>query len=499
MMDTIRRLILLASVVSMPFVIGCFGAGSSNPVGTAPLAQVDGSVVAQADNPAIAAAKFLSNPTSSKKKYSYSESPCSVSHEYKSELSKRPGSLRVRFCANSQAESIFLTLDDMKVKAYSGKPYKVSLDPREIDLKQATALTQVLGELALPTGNYKYLEFVVKSGRVVISGESFPLTIPSNRVRFLGNFSIKDGFSTELTIKFLHKLVRVNDREYERDNRGEGDGRNGDERNGDDHDGNDRSHHEKGFKYVLHPVVKISSTLVPLAPPTTVTVGEISGIVLDYVKKTPVSGLNVSISGSTSLTTTSDAAGAFQFKDLLAGIYTLTLSSADYLTKTVSVEVLAGQVAVVNAELNPAVIRSSVGNTGWFSQYYPLANAHGTYGEVALEAPVTIDFVSLAFIKAEVSFDSEYHGVGGSRFNTYLSSTQQVTIITNLGGWWVGNNALLGSLLGQFYATNPFTHNTVDVTDYVRTNPSAAYFLAAKNTNPVDIRLSNIQMAISYR
>jgi len=67
MMDTIRRLILLASVVSMPFVIGCFGAGSSNPVGTAPLAQVDGSVVAQADNPAIAAAKFLSNPTSSKK------------------------------------------------------------------------------------------------------------------------------------------------------------------------------------------------------------------------------------------------------------------------------------------------------------------------------------------------------------------------------------------------------------------------------------------------
>jgi len=401
------------------------------------------------------------------KKFSYAAPSHKVLFRVKEELNKLPGCLRVFFFSDCKVDNIFLTLGDMKVKAVSGKPFKVDLDPREIDLKASNGLSKVLGELNLPAGDYNYLEFQVSSGRVVVAGKSYSLWIPSNRVRFLGKFSIKDGFSTELTIKFQHNLLKV------------------------------------GFgnhvKYVLNPVVKISSTLVAKPLPPTVTKGEVSGSILDYVKQTPLSGITVTLTGGTTLTTTSDAAGAFSFKDVLAGAYTLTLTNADYLDKTFSVQVTAGQVAEISAEMNPAVIKSTVANTGWFSEFYPLANANGTYGEVALETPVTIDFVSLAFTRVAVDFDSDYHSSGAGQLKAFLSSSQQVQVLTNLGGWWVGNNATLGTLLGQYYATTPATHYSVDVTDYVRNNPATAYFLAAQNLSEVDIRLSNVQMTISYR
>jgi hypothetical protein len=432
--------------------------------------QANGNVVLQGDAPAAAACKVMANAPKSPtdKKFSYAAPSHKILLRVKDELNKLPGCLRILFFSDCKVDNIFLTLGDMKVKAVSGKKsYKVDLDPREIDLKADNGLSKVLGELNLPVGDYNYLEFQVSSGRVVIDGTSYSLWIPSNRVRFLGKFSIQDGFSTELSIKFQHNLLKAS--------------------------------FGKNTKYILKPVVKISSTLVAKPLPPTVTNGEISGSVLDYVKKSPLSGITVTLTGGTTLTTTSDAAGAFQFKDVLAGAYTLTLTNADYVDKAFPVQVVAGQVAEVSAEMNPAVIKSSVANTGWFSELYPLADANGTYGEVALETPVTIDFVSLAFTKVEVAFDSDYHSSGAGLLNAYLSSTQQVQIITNLGGWWVGNNATLGTLLGQYYATNPATHYTVDVTDYVRNNPSVAYYLAAQNLSVVDLRLSNVQMTISYR
>lgn len=79
-------------------------------------------------------------------------------------------------------------------------------------------------------------------------------------------------------------------------------------------------------------------------------------------------------------------------------------SHPDYLDYSFPVEISAGQIASVAVQLNPAVINSSVGNTGWFSQYYPLADANGEFAEVGLETPVNIDLVSLAFVKAEIRF-----------------------------------------------------------------------------------------------
>jgi len=224
----------------------------------------------------------------------------------------------------------------------------------------------------------------------------------------------------------------------------------------------------------------------------------VTGLVTDFEKKTPLAGVTVALEG-TSFSATTDSLGAFTLNTVPAGTYNLKLSHPDFLEKSFSIEVITGEVAQVAAELNPAVIQTSVSNTGWFSQIYPYADANGTYAEVALETLVTIDFASLAFVRAELNFDAEYllSGSGGSLL--FLSSSQQVTATVNLGEWWVGNDAVLGSSLGAFLATTPLSHYTLDVTDFVRNHPGSAFFLAASSSAAGNIRLQNIQMSIYFR
>ncbi|MGM0600756.1 MAG: hypothetical protein ACQETH_13180, partial [Candidatus Rifleibacteriota bacterium] len=134
-----------------------------------------------------------------------------------------------------------------------------------------------------------------------------------------------------------------------------------------------------------------------------------------------------------------------------------------------------------------------------FSEYYPFADANGEYGEVALETPIEIDFVSLAFNNAELKFTGQYHAGGAAQFKTYLGSSQQVSAETDLGEWWVGDSAVLENYLGLFYADEAGTEYTVDVTELIRSNPSSLYYLAAQNLDLVDIRMNDIQLSIYYR
>jgi hypothetical protein len=196
---------------------------------------------------------------------------------------------------------------------------------------------------------------------------------------------------------------------------------------------------------------------------------------------------------------TTDADGEFSFTEVPAGYYILTASHKDYLDNSADVVVFASPENSFEVELNPAVILSTVANTGWFSEIYPLADAHGTFAEVAIETPVTIDFAGLAFVKAEIVFSAGYHTFGASRVNTYINDAQQVYASTTLSGWWVGNNAVLGTLLGEYYATDPSSNYTVDVTDFIRNNPNSVYYFAVRNLGIVDVRMQNIQLIIFYR
>lgn len=226
--------------------------------------------------------------------------------------------------------------------------------------------------------------------------------------------------------------------------------------------------------------------------------GSITGLVIDSVSLAPLAGVSVFLEGTLFMATT-DADGEFSFTEVPAGYYILTASHKDYLDNSADVEVFASPENSFEVELNPAVILSTVANTGWFSELYPLADAHGTFAEVAIETPVTIDFASLAFVKAEIVFSAGYHVTGAGRVNTYINDAQQVYASTTLSGWWVGNNAALGTFLGEYYATSPSTTYTVDVTDFIRNNPNSVYYFAVDNLELVDVRMQNIQLIIYYR
>ncbi|HOT26588.1 MAG TPA: carboxypeptidase-like regulatory domain-containing protein [Candidatus Ozemobacteraceae bacterium] len=470
MKTTINKIVVMALMALIPLLAGCLGSGGFNPVADNSLSdQVNASLTAESDD--LVSGQVLgarARPqTLGKSRWSYAEPPFVVVHKVKNG-NGGPGSLKVRVLPAASADNIFITLDSMKVKPREGAPRGISIISDEIDLKNPTALAEILAGSQLPNGVYNYMEFRIKSGRVVVGGVSFPLKIPSNRVRFFGSFEIKDNFTTDVSIRFFNKLsLKVK-----------------------------QMGKQKVTEYLLNPIVKISSTLTQkvVAAPD----GDVKGVVLDYVKKTPISGVAVSIEG-TSFSGLTDANGVFSFVKVPNGTYNVKLSHADYLDKSSSVVVKGGEIADISCEMNPAVIRSSVGNTGWFSQFFPYADANGAYAEMALETPVAIDFVSLAFVKAEMVFDAEFRFGGGARMSAFVSSSQQVQVIKNLGGWWVGNNALLGSALGYFTATQPSTHYTVNVTDFVRANPSAAYFFAARNEAALDIRMQNVQLSIYYR
>jgi len=469
MPTTLKKIILLAILGILPVVAGCLGSGDYNPVADTSLsAQANAALTAQSDSPVdaqVLAARARPQALG-KSRFSYAEPPFVVAHKVRNSAKCGPGSLRIRVLSASNADNIFITLDSMKVKPKKGSPKSISIESREIDLCNPTDISEVLAGADLANGVYNYMEFRIKSGRVVVKGNSYPLTIPSSRVRFFGSFEIKEGFTTEVSIRFFNKLML-------------------------------KAHFHgmgKTTEYLFLPLIKISSTLVQKV--AAAVDGDITGAVLDYVKKTPVAGVAVNLTG-TSFSAVTDSNGAFTFNKVPNGTYEVKFAHADYLDKTSSVLVKGGEVAEVSCEMNPAIVKSSVGNTGWFSEFFPLADANGAYAEMALETPVSIDFVSLAFVKAEIVFDAEFRYSGAARMNAYMSSSQQVQVIKNLGGWWVGNNALLGYTLGEFGATSPSTQYRLNVTDYVRNNPSASYFFAAQNQDRLDIRMQNVQLSTS--
>ena len=463
-----NRKIILALTIGLliPLLTGCFFmSGSKNPVGDTSVANSQQTAQALSSVKPMVMASSYTKPA--ERKYTFAKNSHSVNHNLKEGIKRAASRLRISLMSADVTDNILITFEKMMVKSTVGRKTNISMPSQKVPLLSATTLSEILAEQELSQGSYNYMEFSVKDAEIVVDGVTFPVLIPSRKIRFVGKFELKDGYSTNLKVKFLHRMVKW--------------------------------HIGKKPFFMLIPVVKISSELIA-APVTEVSDGDVAGSVLSFVDAAKLAGVNVSLDG-TAFSAVTDSNGAFSFATVPAGAYTLRASHPDYLDYSFPVEISAGQVASVNVQLNPAAIHSSVGNTGWFSQYFPLADANGEFAEVGLETPVNIDFVSLAFVKAEVRFTAGYHSYGGAaRCQNFLASTQQVSAVTDMGGWWVGNTANSGTLLGEFNATpDPGTLYSVDVTELIRSNPSSIYFLASRNLDIVDIRMTNIQLSIYYR
>lgn len=459
-------LLTLMIIFALPLLTGCFGggSGSSNPVGVSISSSAPNMDAAPSE---LRASRFTKETRPVARKYTFAKSNYKVNYSFRNGVKKAAASLKLLLQGAEASDHIFITFEKMMVKSENGVKTNISLPVREIDLLAAGQLADVLADVAVAPGVYKQMEVSIKSARLVVDDVTYKLYVPTRRIRFNGKFELKDGYTTNLTIKFVHRLLKMK---------------------------------IFGFNIAaMLPSVKISSELVPAPVEPQITDGDISGSVENFVNAAKLSGVTVTLD-NTALSTVTDSAGAFSFIGVPAGSYALKASHPDYLDNSLAISVEAGQVAAVAVQLNPAVIRSTVANTGWFSEFYPFADAKGEYAEVGLEAPINIDFVSLAFVKAEMKFTAEYFDAGAGRCYTYLSPSQQVSADTDMGGWWAGNTAAPGDFLGEFYCTKtPGTSHTVDVTEMIRSNPSSAYFLASKNTNLVNIRITNIQLSVYYR
>lgn len=463
-MKILKILTVLTLVMILSLTTGCLFRSSSNPVGDTSVAQSQqlAQTVAQVQ-PKVMASSFAKPETRS---YTFSKCAHEIGHQFRNGMSRRKGSLKVCFLGADSADRILITFENMKVKPAKGAPLKLSIESRTVDLLSAADLTDVLADIELEEGVYNYMEFSIKQAEIVVDGVASNMVVPARKVRFFGNFEIKDGYTTNLKIKFMHRVIKW-------------------------------KVFGKKF-YMMIPIVKISSDLELKPVDPAITDGDVAGYVENFVDAAKIAGVTVSLEG-TSFSAVTGTDGAFAFEKVPAGVYTLKANSADYLDYSFQFEVAAGQVASTVIKLNPAIIRSNVANTGWFSEIFPFADANGTFGEVTLEAPIQVDFVSLAFTRAEVRFIGQYHTPGAAQFKTYLGGNQQVSADTDLGTWWAGNNADLGSPLGLFYATELGSEYTVDVTEIIRNNPASAYYLAGQNLDLVDIRMTNIQLSIYYR
>lgn len=479
-MNRILTLILVA-VLCLPMLVGC-GSSSGNPTGTT-LVQSS----AQEDANFVRAC-FTTNV---KRKFTYNKCSHQVHQQLRKGLQKLAARIRLAFLSDNNNEDINMVVNSMMVRGTDGQKYTFT-EEANVNLLSAQSLSELLAEKELPEGTYNYIEFSIKSASIKEGNETFEIKVPTKKLRFTGNFELKDGYATTINIDWSHNLVKtLLYKAYEdaRTTLGKVAAK----------AAMTLAWNGHIYKYNLVPVVKISSELTFITPEVTVTDGDINGSVTNCVSLAKVEGIAVTLEG-TDFTTITDANGAFTFTGVPAGKYTVKASNEDYLDASFEVEVAAGVVSDVTVEMNPAVIKSTVGNTGWFSEFWPFADINGAYGEVGLEAPVVIDFVSLNFVRAEVSFNAKLHENGGARFESWLSTDQQVSADTELDGWWAGNSMHGCIDLGEYIAVSDGGANiTIDITEQIKNNPSNIYYFAAHNKDICDIKLSDVQITIYYK
>jgi hypothetical protein len=86
--------------------------------------------------------------------------------------------------------------------------------PNTVDLIKVKGVEELLGETALPEGRYNQIRLTITSATVTIDGVAYNLKIPSNSIKFVHSFEIKRGVTTALLLDFDadKSVVKAGDR-----------------------------------------------------------------------------------------------------------------------------------------------------------------------------------------------------------------------------------------------------------------------------------------------
>lgn len=471
--------LLLVTIICLPLVVGCGGSASS----------ITGTSIVESENAAQEDSGFvranISPSFQFKRKFNYNKSAHKIVKKLRENLQKVAARIKFDLLSDTSTDNISMVISAMKIKSADSDQIITIKGETTVNLLDAQSLGALLAQQELPAGKYSYIEFSVKSATITEDGKTYKVKVPTSKIRFAGNYELQDGYETAVSINFSHKLIKNPNYKETKPKTIIGAVVN--------------AIMGGGYKYTLVPICKISSDLTPIVQEVEDPRGDVKGNITHYINGSNLSGITVALEG-TEFSTTTDANGVFELTNIPVGNYVLKASNDDYADASFDVEISTDQVSEIAIQMNPAVIRSTIGNTGWFSQYYPLADINGQYGEVGLETPISIDYVSMAFVKAEISFTGVFHESGLARMEIYLGTDQMVSADRQEGyDWWAGNTFNGGIHLGQYFAGDIEEHSVVDITDVIKQNPSNLYFFAAKNLSYVDVRVKDIQISIYYK
>ncbi len=75
-------------------------------------------------------------------------------------------------------------------------------DEANFDLVAVSKVEQILGAATLPVGSYTQIRMEVAKVRVTIDGKEFEATVPSDKLKIVGNFNVNANATTSLELDF---------------------------------------------------------------------------------------------------------------------------------------------------------------------------------------------------------------------------------------------------------------------------------------------------------
>ncbi len=158
-------------------------------------------------------------------------------------------------------------------------------------------------------------------------------------------------------------------------------------------------------------------------------------------------------------------------------------------------------VAILNNFIQTSDVVSTMGGIWAFAYdwwWSKQRNRDGRYAETKLIVPTSISHQD----RISLSLWNWYSQASGSAHcKVYLSTQQQVTPTNNnhnLFTWWVGNQANLGTLVGEYDAVNTATEKHIDITDFITANNSEEYYVAIENQGHADVAAGGIYICGKY-
>ena len=101
-----------------------------------------------------------------------------------------------------EMDEIWVDIKNLEVHKTGGNWTSVAVDAEPFDLKAIEGIQQFLASQIVETGKYTQIRLEVNSVTIVVGGDNYTATVPSDKIKLVGNFNVTDNNTTEITLDF---------------------------------------------------------------------------------------------------------------------------------------------------------------------------------------------------------------------------------------------------------------------------------------------------------